>query len=156
MWYGEYRGAKVLAFEYQYTTKVRREALTYVYTVVCLATRAPRPYLQVSHEHLGYATTGLVGVRGLRLENDEFDRDFQVFAGDERFARDVLHPRMRGWLLTDQRARTTPFRFEGNTLLCWRHGQLEPETVLEMANFLSEILQRVPPYVWSSPLPVTR
>ncbi|MGH3727509.1 MAG: DUF3137 domain-containing protein [Micromonosporaceae bacterium] len=147
--YGNHRGHQVLAFEYQFTVSNGQDSsTTYRYTVVTLATPAPRPYLQVGHEHTGHKLLELVGVRDLQLESEEFNRVFRISAGDDRFAYAVLDPRMMEWLLADQRARSTPFRFESNALLCWSRTGLDPRYVIWMADYLVDIVERVPAFVW--------
>jgi len=49
------------------------------------------------------------------LESEEFNRAFKIKTAQNKFAYDVLHPRMMEWMLADQRAIRFPFRFERST-----------------------------------------
>lgn len=145
---GTHRGRVFVAFEHQYTVQQGKSSTTYQHTIVAIPTPNQRPYLQIGLEHAGHKLLELVGVRDLQLESEEFNRVFQIKTGSERFAYDVLHPRMMQWLLADRRSRVVPFRFEGADLLCWSDGELEPQHVLWMADYLVDLAKRVPEFVW--------
>lgn len=146
---GTHRGRHLVAFEYQYTVSHGRSSTTHRNTIVAIPIPTQRPYLQVSTEHAGHKLLELFGVRDLQLESEEFNRAFRIKTGSDRFAYDVLHPRMMQWMLADQRARIVPFRFEGSDLLCWSGSELDPRRVIWMADFLVDVAKRVPGYVWT-------
>ena len=145
---GVHRGRHMIAFEYYYTTSNGDSQTTHQCLVAAIPTPSPRPYLELTLESAGTKLLELVGVRDLQLESEEFNRVFRIRTGDDRFAYDVLHPRMMEWLLSDQRSRTVPFRFEGNALLCWSGGEMNPGYVIWMADYLADVADRVPEYVW--------
>lgn len=74
---------------------------------------------------------------------------FHIQAGSERFAYDVLHPRLMAWLLADPVRRKTPFRFEQAFLLTWETGGLDVTRGVAFADYLTTILDQVPDFVWS-------
>jgi hypothetical protein len=90
----------------------------------------------------------------LDLESDEFNKTFKVKVKREhqKFAYDVLHPRMMEFLLADERAVKLkwPFRFERGDLYTWEEWtpSLDMRVVMHKANFLIDILERVPEFVW--------
>jgi hypothetical protein len=90
----------------------------------------------------------------LDLESEEFNRTFKVKVkrDDAKFAYDVLHPRMMEHLLADGRATDLgwPFRFERGDLYTWEEwpGDLDMAMVMHKADYLIDILQRVPEFVW--------
>ena len=148
--HGTYRGRTFVAFELEYSavSGVGVGLQTCWSTVVAIRLPASRPSLEVNFEHSGREVVELVGLRDLQLESEEFNRVFRITASDERFAYDVLHPRMMQWLLADQRSRVVPFRFERADLLCWSGDDLDPNHVIWMADYLVDIAERVPEFVW--------
>ncbi|HEV2783672.1 MAG TPA: DUF3137 domain-containing protein [Actinophytocola sp.] len=147
---GQHRGRRVTAFEYSYTEGSGDNSTTYTFTVAALATPAHRPWLEVKREGLGRKLLGLIGVRDLQLESDEFNERFHVDTADAKFAYDVLHPRMMEWLIGDRRAADLgwAFRFEQGDLVTWAKGPLEIDKLMGMLDYLGEILEQVPSFVW--------
>lgn len=149
---GPYRGRDILAFEYTYKERTGSgedsSESTYYFTVASLATPVARPRLEVVREGLGRRLLGLVGVRDLQLESEEFNRAFHIRAESDRFAYDILHPRMMEWLLADRRALSVPFRFEGADLVTWRRGRIEPATVNALLDYLCDVMEHTPSFVW--------
>ncbi|MGH3736726.1 MAG: hypothetical protein ACRDT6_14110 [Micromonosporaceae bacterium] len=143
---GRHRGRDVLAFEFTFTTGSGGNSTTYTY--LATPTRAPRPWLQVGLENSSTRLAAMLGFDDLQLESEEFNRIFFITAGDKKFAYDVLHPRMMRWLLDDERSRRVPFRFEGSHLLCWSLTENHPGYVIWMADYLMDVADRVPSYVW--------
>lgn len=149
---GQHRGHSLVAFEYSYKERQgsgdNRRTVTYTHTVVALATPAARPTLEVSRESIGRKLLGLVGIRDLQLESEEFNKTFHIRTENDKFAYDILHPRTMEWMLGDQRCRDLPFRFERADLLTWRQGGIDLEAVVWMLEYLCDVLDRVPSFVW--------
>lgn len=149
---GTHRGRRLVAFEYSYKETEGsgddRRTRTYPFTVVGLATPAPRPTLELSRESWGRRLLGLVGVRDLELESEEFNRTFRIRTEDDKFAYDILHPRMMAWMLADERARSVPFRFERGDLVVWTPGRVDVVRVGELLDYACDILDRTPDFVW--------
>lgn len=55
---------------------------------------------------------------------------------------------MMARLYEDERAARLPFRFADKELVCWEPGQLHIPSVLTMLDYLSDVLDRVPEFVW--------
>jgi hypothetical protein len=104
--------------------------------------------LQVGREGIGSKILGAVGRKDLQLESEEFNKRFRIECDDNKFAYDGLHPRTMQWMLGDQRFEDQPFRFERNNLLCFRRGKLQAGHIDGDANFLCDIVERVPEFVW--------
>jgi hypothetical protein len=102
----------------------------------------------VNREGLGRKLLGLVGVRDLQLESEDFNKTFHIRTENEKFAYDVLHPRMMEWMLADQRALSIPFRFERGDLVTWREGKVDVSEVDELLNYVADVVERVPSFVW--------
>jgi hypothetical protein len=151
---GQHRGRDLIAFEYIYKEKhgsgKDSRTVTYRNTVVALNTPAARPTLEVSREGLGRKLLGLVGVRDLQLESEEFNKNFHIRTEDDKFAYDVLHPRTMEWMIADQRCSDLPFRFERADLLTWQKNSIDLPSVDAMVNYLCDVLERVPSFVWKS------
>jgi len=88
---------------------------TYQNLVVGVSTPGARPTLEITKEGLGQRFLGAIGFKDLQLESEEFNRAFKIKTAQNKFAYDVLHPRMMEWMLADQRAIRFPFRFERST-----------------------------------------
>lgn len=145
----ERRGRRVLAYEYSYTSggeKGRASSVVHRFSIVAVLT-PPTPVLEVCAEHQGCAVSGGAGAHGLRTGDGPFDKAFGVCCGDDAFAMAVLDARVRGWLLEDPERRA-PFRFIGDYLLTWCEGGLEPDAVVDSADVLIDLLERVSSRVW--------
>lgn len=149
---GGHRDRRVDAFHYFYK-KERKDSDGRVhvdfhkYMVVNVLIPAERPTLTVSKEMWDSKFD-------LDLESIEFNKTFKVKVDrdDAKFAYDVLHPRMMEHLLADQRATEWgwPFRFERGDLYTWEKWprELDMAVVMHKADFLIDILERVPEWVW--------
>lgn len=60
----------------------------------------------------------------------------------------VLDQQLAARLLGDERPLRIPMRFEGSGLLGWRRGKIEAETVTWMLDYVCDVLDRVPGFVW--------
>ena len=87
---------------------------------------------------------GLVGVRDLQLESEEFNKAFHIRADDDKFAYDILHPRMMEWMLFN---RGLEWQFAGNALVSWGHGSFTVRDVLARLEAMNGLIDRIPPYV---------
>ena len=150
---GEHRGRKILAYEYSYTTYSndsdgRRRAETHDHVITSVYLPKPKPVLELAREGFGRKLLGFVGVRDLQLESEQFNEKFLIKTDDNRFAYDILHPRMMEWMLGDERALRYGFRFERGDLMVWDHGQLQLDDVMARLDYLCDILDQVPDYVW--------
>lgn len=151
---GEHRGRQVTAFEYTFKethgTGQDRRTETFTHTVVALSLPSGKPTLQVGREGFGRKLLGFVGVRDLQLESEQFNETFHIKTDNDRFAYDVLHPRMMEWMLADERALRTPFRFERGDLMTWDRDKIDLPKVGWMLDYLCDVVDQVPSFVWKS------
>ncbi|EFV14848.1 hypothetical protein HMPREF9336_00298 [Segniliparus rugosus ATCC BAA-974] len=154
---GQHRGRPFTAFEYSYqiTTETgsgdtRSTTTTYRFMVVVVATPAWRPTLQVTLEGVGSKIAGFFGSRDLQLESKAFNDRFLIATDNPRFAYDVLAPTTMEWMLADWRFGMWPFRFAGAELATWSPGRLDPQQIGPRLEWLCEILDRTPRFVWGS------
>jgi hypothetical protein len=155
---GEHRGRQIMAFQYSYKethgSGNDRRTETYTHTVIALSLPADKPTLQVGREGFGRKLLGFVGVRDLQLESEQFNEAFHIKTSGgtvgEKFAYDVLHPRMMEWMLGDQRALSAPFRFERGDLMTWDRSKIDLPKVQWMLDYLCDVVDQVPSFVWKS------
>lgn len=151
---GEHRGRQLLVFEYSYKethgSGDDRRTETYHHTVASVYMPKPQPMLEIGREGLGRKILGFVGVRDLQLESEQFNDTFHIRTDNEKFAYDVLHPRMMEWMLADQRVLATGFRFERGDLVVWDRDKIDLRKVPWMLDYLCDILDQVPSFVWKS------
>ncbi len=153
---GGHRDRRVDAFHYCYKSERRDSTDNRVhvdfhrYMVVNVLVPVERPTLTVTKEMWDSKFD-------LDLESDQFNKVFKVKVdrgSDDaaKFAYDVLHPRMMEHLLADTRASDLgwPFRFERGDLYTWQEwpGELDMAMVMHKADYLIDILDRVPAFVW--------
>ncbi|HEX2133334.1 MAG TPA: DUF3137 domain-containing protein [Actinophytocola sp.] len=171
---GTYRGRTMQAFEYSYKeTRGRGDHIysegyeranrragntehisphqrtkTSTFTVVALLSPAPRPTLELTREGWGRKLLGMVGVRDLQLESEQFNKTFHIRTNDDKFAYAILNPPMMEWMLADQRALSIPFRFERGDIVVWVEEKIDLARVDHLLDYASEILDRTPDFVW--------
>lgn len=150
---GGHRGRRVDAFQYFWERKLtpdrfgRGRSEFHKYMVVNVLIPKEKPALTVTKEMWDSKFDLDVG-------SAEFNKTFKVKVEREhhKFAHDVLHPGMTEFLLADERATELkwPFRFERGDLYTWEEWEpsLDMRVVMHKANFLIDILERVPESVW--------
>ncbi|WP_052745581.1 type III secretion system chaperone family protein [Allosalinactinospora lopnorensis] len=150
---GTHRGHRVLAFEYRYTTRSGSgedsSSRTHHHQITAIPLPAARPTLEVSREHFGHKLLEFVGIHDLRLPNERFNAAFRIRTENDQFAHDVLHPHMTEWMLTDERIRNLTLRFNGDHLLAWQRGKFDSDNAARAADYLIDVLERVPAHVWA-------
>lgn len=147
----ESRGRRVLAFEYAYSASHHegRRTLTtrHTHTVVAVTVRPGTPVLEVRPRTPGGVAPGAAGLHDLRSGETAFDSLFHVATADDRFARAVLDGGVRAWL-SEGGAGAVPLRFGGDRLLSWTEGELDADRVVERAESMVALLERVPDAAW--------
>ena len=102
-----------------------------------LPTRMPRPAMGAA------AAIGLDP--DIELESEDFNRRYRVSARQPKFASDVLTPRTMQALLARP---ATAMRIDGNVLIGWESGQLEPVGLLSRLATLHALVDGIPGFVW--------
>jgi hypothetical protein len=142
---GRYRGYHLQAFERRSGQSRLVADPSESEQVVSVALPAPRPRLQVGPE------TGFTRSfeNDLKFENQEFNDVFRVWSASPRFAHDVIHPRMMEWMLADPRAYRYEWRLDGAWIAITWTGFLDPAELIPAADYLIDVLDRIPRHVWS-------
>ena len=140
-----------LAFDYSFQThstdsQGRRDTTTHHFAVFAVTIPAYLPTLEVCPEGVFGKLADAVGLRSdIDLESEAFNRAFTVRAADRKFATDVLAPRTMEYLLTVPPA---AWRIEGNSLLRWKSGRLDPGDIVVSTSVLDRVLDGIPAFVW--------
>jgi hypothetical protein len=88
--------------DYQYVTGSGKSRQTHRLSFACfLLPFVGTPDLLIREEGLGDKLLGGLGFDDIDFESEEFSRRFWVKSGDNRYAYDVIHPRMMEFLLQD-------------------------------------------------------
>jgi hypothetical protein len=107
--------------------------------------RSSGPTLQVTRQGYGQLREP-TGASRVELADPGFDALLQVSTDDEAYARTVLDPPMRSWLVA-----TGPvglvLRFTGAALVTWQDRRLTAKSVERIVNYLCDVLDRVEPGV---------
>ena len=147
---GKYRDRDMVAFDYTYKTRSAdgnggTGTQTHRYVVCALALPTWLPYLEVGPENVLEKLGNALGFRDIELESEEFNRRFRVNANDPKFAYDVLPARTLQHLLA---LPAHHWRIEGNSIVCWGSGRLEPVDLLARLNTLAIVVDGIPDFVW--------
>lgn len=151
---GPHRGRQVLAFEYYIgpsSSVVSDSSESEIFHVVAVSLPAQRPLLEVMAWNTGENPNLLLAPQEVRPPHPGFAEAFHVRTENGRFAHDVLNPHTAHWMLSDPRAGGLPLRFQGDMLVTWWREKLDPERTLWMADYLVDLLEKVPPFVWGAP-----
>lgn len=142
---GRHGRHEVTFFEYSHTlpTTTRRGAGRTRHTYRIVAVRLPKagPDLEIHRR----APVG--GVTGEDPES-AFAEAFTTNGSDNEFTRAALDRPLTSWLLTDPRAHSLPVRFSGSYVLTWVAMRLDPDRALTAADYLIDLLERVPAEAW--------
>jgi len=159
---GAARGRPFTAFDYQFDTEsstgVGNESLmqgmtvgnrrrtTHHYFVVTVHLPTWLPGLQVTPDNVLTRAAAAVGIgTGIELESEDFNRRFHVTAHDPKFASDVLTPQTMEGLL---RSQGLAWRIEGQDIVSWGSGKVEPVALLARLSTLNGVVDGVPEFVW--------
>jgi len=103
------------------------------------------PSLTIRQEHLFDRLAGFLGFDDIDFESAEFSNKFHVKSSDKRFAYDVIHPRMMGFLLDGDPPTLDLQQGCGcvsDDKQCW-----SPEKLLATLNWVEKFFSHWPPHV---------
>jgi hypothetical protein len=148
---GTDRARAMVAFDYSYVTsstdsRGQRAETTHRFAVVALALPTWLPRLQLTPENLLTRAAAAIGIDpDIELESEDFNRRYRVSARQPKFASDVLTPRTMQALLAQP---ATAMRIDGNVLIGWESGELEPVGLLARLTTLHALVDGIPGFVW--------
>lgn len=155
--YGTWKGGHpVTAFDYWYytqTTDSKGHTSRSYRRFSCAAIDVPAafPHLEIAREGVFTRLAGRLGMEDIELESPEFNRRYNVKAGERRFAFELLDARMLRWLVDFDQG--LAFEVAGNRLLAYRkrHGA---SGMMPLIETLLMFRERIPQVAWSlHPLP---
>lgn len=136
---------EVTFFEYSHAlpTSTRRSAGKNRHTYRIVAVRLPvaGPDLEIRRRLPGGGTPG-------EDPGSAFTQAFRTDGSDNEFTRAALDQPLTSWLLSDPRTHSLPVRFSGSYVLTWVAMRLDPDRALTAADYLIDLLERVPDEVW--------
>ncbi len=148
---GTYRGQKVFAFDFRYTSVEYQppatvKTKTYHLWAVMVKLGRNFPELFLRPENLGdKLIQELVGFEDIDLDNLEFSNLYVVKSRSKRFAYDIFHPRTMEHILKlprDQR-----FEIEKDAMIMSFTGMMPPDKVKDRLDTMLDIWEKTPDYV---------
>lgn len=116
--------------------------------VVAVHTPGPGADLEILRRDLA-RTVSLDASGGPEEVRRSFAEAFRTVGSDDRFTDAVLDHDTVSWLLADSRSRSFPVRFTGGHVLTWATLRLDPDRALAAADYLIELVSRVPARAWA-------
>ncbi|NCT90343.1 DUF3137 domain-containing protein [Cellulomonas sp. APG4] len=145
---GTFLGRTATSFAYRFTTGGGKQRRTHSFHVVAVDLPAALPTLQLSPDvAVLTAVDTALGGQDIQFESEEFNRRWKVEAVAERFAHDVLHPRLMQRLLEPD-AEGLFLRIEGDAVLVCTLGIPRYDELTRRLHVLTAIADAVPRYVW--------
>lgn len=139
---GTYRGYQVRCFDFLYDVQTGKESRTETVGFACARVPGARwPDLAIQPEHIGHKVIDALGADDIDFESDEFSRKFWVRSDDRKFAYDVIHPRMMGFLLAPGWSR---WELTGDGVALWDPGRPQVAHIQGVLDRLVGFLERIP------------
>lgn len=137
---------QVTAFELTHGPD-RRGGETTTHRVVAVRTPGHGADLEIHRRDLARAVS--FDGRGEPAQVEvSFSGAFRTVGADEHFTRAVLDHATAAWLLSDCRSRSLPIRFTGDHILTWAPMRLDPDRALTAADYLIDLVNRIPRRAW--------
>jgi hypothetical protein len=148
--WGEWKGRPVKACDFWYYEEHRdsegRTSRTYHrFNCAVIEVDAVFPPIVVAREGFLSRVADHLGFRDIEFESEEFNRRFQVKAGDRRFAYELVDARLMRWLLALERS--VSFEVAGRWILAY-HGRVRPAALIPLIGAASEFRNRIPRATW--------
>jgi len=131
-------------FDYRYVTgagKSRQE-----HRCGIAAFRVPLNFVKLELRPEGFmdALGGVLGLRDIQFESDEFNREYHVTSANDRFAFDVLHPGMMEFLLSLPKLN---WQLMGPYIVLTQNGYWSVEMLDSLVTAAERFVQLIPDYV---------
>jgi len=115
--------------------------------VVVVPLPAYLPNLELTPEGIGSRLAETFGGEDIQFESDDFNRAWRVECGMEKFAYDVITPRLMERLVRSDAAGLS-IRIDGTDVLCWSNGEQSLEALAPRLELLAAVRDAVPGFVW--------
>ncbi|WP_150236368.1 hypothetical protein [Nocardiopsis quinghaiensis] len=131
----------VVAFEQTHTMGRGTGRVRHAYRIVAVRTPGPNAELRILRR------------RDRGISDDTFDSAFHASGNDPAFTGAVLDGVVTKWLLADPRSRSLPVHFSGDYVLTWAAMRLDPDRALTVADYLIDLVERIPDEAWKRRAP---
>lgn len=119
--------------------------IRHTYRIVAVRTPGFGANLEIRRREPAHGAAFDDSVTGL---DSAFSGTFQATGNDAELTRTVLDRTLTSWLLADSRSRSLPVRFTGDYVLTWAAMRLDPDRALTAADYLIDLVERLPNEVW--------
>jgi hypothetical protein len=148
--WGDWKGRAVKACDFWYyeehrDSEGRTSRRYHRFNCAVIEVDAAFPPIVVAREGFLSRVADHLGFRDIEFESEEFNRRFQVKAGDRRFAYELVDARMMRWLLALERS--VSFEVAGRWILAY-HGRVRPAALIPLIGAASEFRDRIPRATW--------
>jgi hypothetical protein len=148
---GQFRNRGMVAFDYSYETQStdsdgHSTTTTHRYAVCALSLQGNLPRFELVPEHLLGRLGTMLGMQDIELESEDFNRRFRVRCEDPKLAYAILPARTMEVLLARP---ALHLRLAGADAICWENGAHSPAELLARLDTLSQLLDGIPPFVWT-------
>jgi len=144
VFWGTYRGVEVAVFQFDPMVGAMGSAKASRYGVYAARLPVDFPMATIRHETAGELIAENFGTRDLQFESAEFNKRYQVFCHDEKFAYELLHPRMIDYMLSIPELY---WQVGGNYVVILTSGCLVSSTIESYLNALANFSELVPEYM---------
>lgn len=142
---GNKEGAYVDIFDYQYSTGSGKNRTTHLVSACILKIPQQFRTLYIRPENFLDKIAGVVGFDDIDFESKEFSSRFYVKSNDKKFAYDIIHPQMMGFLLGFDN--TPKIEITGHYCAFYRESKMEPAEYIGLYNFAQGFYNKTPHYV---------
>jgi hypothetical protein len=149
--WGTWRDTKLQAFDYWYYTestdsKGHRSRSYRRFSGVVIEVPAAFPHLTMAREGLFTRLADHLGMEDIEFESPEFNRRYNVKAGERRFAYELIDGRMLEWLVGFDQG--LAFEVMGNRVLAYG-PRVKPSGLLGLIGTAAMFRDRIPRVAWS-------
>lgn len=149
--WGEWHGLNIKESDYWYYTESRdSEGHTsrsyHRFSIVLADVPAFLPRVSIEKENLLTRLADTLSFHDLDFESEEFNRMFQIRAGDREFAFKLIDARMIRWLLSTQGS--FGFEVNGAAMLVWC-GRRGPTALVPLLGSATLFRDHIPRLVWN-------
>lgn len=131
-------------FDYKYVTGAGKNSQLHSNSVCVLTIPQSFRFLSIRPENFLDKIVAAIGFDDIDFESKEFSSRYCVKSNDKKFAYDIIHPQMMGFLLSTE----TPFiEINGSHMVFYIEKRIKPEGYIGLYNFAAEFYKKTPNYV---------
>ena len=150
VFFGQYQGWRILAFDYQWTVQSGKSSTTYHRQITAVDIGMVVPRLDLTPDNAVKRWATALVKHDIDFESEDFNKQWRIQCKDLKFAHDVIHPRMME-LLMQPGYDGWSFRYEDSQLLTASGNGLKREQILPVAQMLINQLQLFPKFLRDTP-----